>query len=351
MTITTGPTCAWEARVRNIDAPWIKLISAQLASGQVITPRMVANLGDEARRLAISGIGNATLTFAVGRNPGATPRAGTFFVAGQFVTVTQAGSSGPGAPIGSTMAMFRPSNGYMYLKNRLISDFADNDFFYGLAGDTPIAGDWNGDGVDTPGIYRNVNGTMTFFLINNNTGGFADVSFAFGGVGDVPIAGDWDGNGTVTCGVYRPSAQTFFLRNTNTAGNPDLTVVITGAQAMDVPIAGQWTVSSNVTGLGLYRPGTGQFFLKNANVSGPADATFTVTTSGTVVRPVAGDWTRQGFAAVGVVVNLNGTIQFQLRTSNTSGPPDIRVNYGVPGDVPLIGNWDGQPKPPPVSVP
>ncbi|MFQ3640538.1 MAG: PA domain-containing protein, partial [Chloracidobacterium sp.] len=351
LTITTGPTCAWEARVRNIDAPWIKLISAQLASGQVITPRMVANLGDEARRLAISGIGNATLTFAVGRNPGATPRAGTFFVAGQFVTVTQAGSSGPGAPIGSTMAMFRPSNGFMYLKNRLISDFADNDFFYGLAGDTPIAGDWNGDGVDTPGIYRNVNGTMTFFLINNNTGGFADVSFAFGGVGDVPIAGDWDGNGTVTCGVYRPSAQTFFLRNTNTAGNPDLTVVITGAQAMDVPIAGQWTVSSNVTGLGLYRPGTGQFFLKNANVSGPADATFTVTTSGTVVRPVAGDWTRQGFAAVGVVVNLNGTIQFQLRTSNTSGPPDIRVNYGVPGDVPLIGNWDGQPKPPPVSVP
>ncbi|MFQ3638975.1 MAG: hypothetical protein SNJ62_03075, partial [Chloracidobacterium sp.] len=351
LTVATTPDCAWEATVRNTDAPWIKLISAQLPNGQVVTPRMVGQLGDVNRRLAISVTGSATLTIGVGRNPSATPRVGTFFVAGQVVTVTQAGSSGPGAPIGSTMAMFRPSNGYMYLKNRLISDFADNDFFYGLAGDAPLAGDWDGDGIDTPGIYRNVNGVMTFFLINNNTGGFADVSFGFGQPGDVPLAGDWDGNGTVTCGVYRPGAQTFFLRNTNTAGSPDLAVVISGGQANDLPVAGRWTVGSSVTGLGLYRPSTGQFLLKNANVSGAPDATFAVTTSGTVVGPVAGDWLRQGFAAVGVVVNLGGTIQFQLRTTNTSGAPEIRVNYGVPGDVPLIGNWDGQPKPPPVSVP
>jgi len=200
------------------------------------------------------------------------------------------------------MAMFRPSNGYMYLKNRLISDFADQDFFYGTAG-------------------------------------------------DVPIAGDWDGNGTVTCGVYRPVNQTFFLRNTNTAGNADLAVVITGAQATDRPVVGRWVAGSLVTGVGLYRPGNGQFLLKNANVSGPADATFVMTTTGTVVAPVAGDWTRQGFAAVGVVVNVGGTIQFQLRTANTAGAPELRVNYGAPGDVPLIGNWDGQVKLPPVSVP
>ncbi|MDW8217140.1 MAG: hypothetical protein RML57_06005, partial [Acidobacteriota bacterium] len=217
--------------------------------------------------------------------------------------------------------------------------------------DVPLAGDWDGDGIDTPGIYRNVNGAMTFFLINNNTGGFADVSFAFGGVGDIPLAGDWDGNGTVTVGVYRPSVQTFFLRNALAAGNPDLAVVIAGAQGGDVPVAGRWTAGSGVTGVGLYRPSTGQFLLKNANTSGAPDVTFTLTTTGTFVAAVAGDWTRQGFATVGVVVNLGGTIQFQLRTSNTSGPPEIRVNYGVPGDVPLIGNWDGQPKPPPVSVP
>ncbi len=350
LTVTTSPNCAWEARVRSTDAPWIKLISARLANGREVTPRMVDELGQVDRRLVISGIGNATLTIGVGRNPRSTPRTGTFFVAGQVVTVTQAGSIG-GAPLGAAMAMFRPSNGYMYLKNRLISDFADQDFFYGTAGDVPIAGDWDGDGIDTPGIYRNVDGVMRFFLINNNTGGFADVSFAFGQPGDIPIAGDWDGNGTVTCGVYRPGNQTFFLRNTNTAGNPDLTVVITGAQASDRPVAGRWVAGSPVTGVGLYRPSNGQFLLKNANTSGPPDTVFQVTTTGTLVAPVAGDWLRQGFATVGVVVNLEGTIQFQLRTANTGGPPTLRVNYGAPGDVPLIGNWDGQPKLLPVSVP
>ncbi len=351
LTVTTSPSCAWEARVRNVDAPWIKLISAQLAGGQVVTPRMVGQLGDVNRRLAISATGSATLTFAVGRNPSAAPRTGTFFVAGQVVTVTQAGSAGPSAPVGSTMAMFRPSNGYMYLKNRLISDFADNDFFYGLAGDTPLAGDWDGDGIDTPGIYRNVNGVMTFFLINNNTGGFADISFGYGQPGDIPLAGDWDGNGTVTCGVYRPGSQTFFLRNALSAGNPDLTVTITGSQANDVPLAGRWTAGNPATGVGLYRPSTGQCLLKQVNLSGAPDTTFTLATTGTFVAAVAGDWTRQGFATVGVVTNIGGTIQFQLRNSHTSGGPDIRVNYGVPGDVPLIGNWDGQLKPPPVSVP
>ncbi|OYT70380.1 MAG: hypothetical protein CFK52_11235 [Chloracidobacterium sp. CP2_5A] len=351
LTVTTGPTCAWEATVRNTDAPWIKVIAAQLSDGRIALPRMVGALGDVNRRLAISGFGNGAVTIAIGRNPRPTPRTGTCLIAGQVVTVMQSGSSGASAPVGSTMAMFRPSNGFMYLKNQLISDFADQDFFYGLAGDAPLAGDWDGDGIDTPGIYRNVNGNQTFFLINNNTGGFADISFAFGGAGDIPIAGDWDGNGTVTVGVYRPSAQTFFLRNALASGNPDSVVSITGAQATDRPIAGRWTAGSNVTGLGLYRPSSGRFLLKNANASGAPDADFVMTTTGVFVEAVAGDWTRQGFATVGVVTSLSGTIQFQLRNSNTSGGPDIRVNYGAPGDVPLIGSWDGQPKPPPVSVP
>jgi hypothetical protein len=128
-------------------------------------------------------------------------------------------------------------------------------------------------------------------------------------------------------------------------------VAITGAEPSDRPIAGRWNLASTVTGLGLYRPRDGQFLLKNTNTSGPPDTVCVVTTTGTPIAPVAGDWTQRGFAAVGVVVSLGGTVQFQLRNSNTSGPPEIRVNYGAPGDVPLIGNWDGLPKLPPLSVP
>ena len=63
-----------------------------------------------------------------------------------------------------------------------------------------------------------------FYLKNGNTMGTPDISASFGAPGDIPLAGDWDGNGTVTMGLYRPSNSTFFLRNANTPGFPDVIV-------------------------------------------------------------------------------------------------------------------------------
>ena len=40
------------------------------------------------------------------------------------------------------VGMFRPSNGYVYLKNALTTGFANTSFFYGQAGDAPVAGHW-----------------------------------------------------------------------------------------------------------------------------------------------------------------------------------------------------------------
>ena len=57
----------------------------------------------------------------------------------------------------------------------------------------PLAGDWNGDGVDTIGLY--VPSTGTFFLRDVNAPGPADVELSFGpgGMGWTPLVGDWDG--------------------------------------------------------------------------------------------------------------------------------------------------------------
>jgi lysyl endopeptidase len=59
---------------------------------------------------------------------------------------------------------------------------------YGVPGDAPLVGDWDGDGIDTVGIYRN----NEFYLRNNNTAGPADVSLIYGVPGDAPLVGDWD---------------------------------------------------------------------------------------------------------------------------------------------------------------
>jgi hypothetical protein len=59
---------------------------------------------------------------------------------------------------------------------------------YGIPGDKPVVGDWNFDGIDTIGVYRN----GIFYLRNSNTIGFAEMVFALGIPGDHPIAGNWD---------------------------------------------------------------------------------------------------------------------------------------------------------------
>src|SRR6266511_5497084 len=131
-----------------------------------------------------------------------------------------------------TTGVFRPSNGLLYLKNSNTTGFADVAINYGLPGDYPVVGDWDGNGTATIGIYRN----GMFYLRNSNTIGYADLVFAFGDPGDQPIAGDWNGDGKDSIGVYRNG--TFYLRNNNTIGFADLVFAL-GIPG-DMPIAGNW---------------------------------------------------------------------------------------------------------------
>jgi hypothetical protein len=43
----------------------------------------------------------------------------------------------------------------IYLKDQNTTGFADYALNYGLPGDKPVIGDWNNNGIDTIGIYRN----------------------------------------------------------------------------------------------------------------------------------------------------------------------------------------------------
>lgn len=238
------------------------------------------------------------------------------------MTLNVAGGAAP--PPADTVACFRPTDGFVYQRFSNTPGFADNSFFYGQAGDRPIAGDWDGDGVDTVGIFRN----GVFFLKNSNTPGFADLSFAYGAPGDIPLAGDWDGNGVDTIGVYRNGA--FFLRNSNSAGSPD--IVVNYGNVGDVPLVGDWD-GNRTTTVGCFRPSNGFCYIRNSNTSGFADSDFFYGQAGDV--PVAGDWTGKGFDSIGIY--RNGV--FFLRHTNSAGFADLQVNYGNPGDVPIVGRW------------
>ncbi|HYP26232.1 MAG TPA: PQQ-dependent sugar dehydrogenase [Blastocatellia bacterium] len=227
-----------------------------------------------------------------------------------------------------TVGVFRPTDGTVFLRNQNTSGVADVVITYGVAQDIPFAGDFNGDGIDSIGIYRNGN----FFLRNANTSGNADLTFAFGSAGDLPVVGDWNGDGVDTVGVFRNG--TFFLRNTNSSGPPDL--VFTFGGAGDLPLAGDWDGDGNDT-VGVYRSSNSVFFLRNSNNSGVANITITFGVSSD--KPVIGDWNGDGVDTIGVY--RNGT--FFLRNSNTSGNADITFSLGVERDVPIAGDWNARP--------
>ena len=76
----------------------------------------------------------------------------------------------------------------------------DVTFVFGSSGDQAVSGDWDNNGKDEIGVYRN----GTFYLDSDgsrnwNTG---DASFVFGGSGCTPLSGDWNGDGKSEVAVF-----------------------------------------------------------------------------------------------------------------------------------------------------
>ena len=217
-----------------------------------------------------------------------------------------------------------PSGAAWYLRNALSTGTADTSLSYGAATDRAIACDWNGDGIDTVGIYRN----GAFYLRNMLTSGVADTTFGYGMPGDQPVCGDWDGDGIDTVGVYRNGA--FYLRNANTTGGADLVLGygVTG----DRPVIGDWN-GDGIDTIAIYRNGV--FYQRDTNTSGVADRVVGYGMAGDT--PVVGDWNGDGVDTIGV--HRKGA--FYLRNTNTTGVADLAFLYGNPTDAPLTGDWDG----------
>jgi hypothetical protein len=188
-----------------------------------------------------------------------------------------------------TPGLYRQSDGFVYLRNSNSQGIADVSFFFGNPGDVPIAGDFDGDGFDSVSIYRPSN--QTFYIINelgeNNGGlGAADVSYVFGNPGDKPFVGDFDGDGVETVGLHRESTGLVYYRNVHTQGNAQNQFFF--GDPGDRLIAGDWTDDGIFTP-GLFRPSTRTFFFKYTNSQGNADNQFIPVPNNTTWLPISGN--------------------------------------------------------------
>jgi len=191
-------------------------------------------------------------------------------------------------------------------------------FYFGNPGDYPIVGDWNCDGTDTPGMYRQSDGFV--YLRNSNTQGAADTRFFFGNPGDIPLAGDFDGDGCDTISIYRPAEGRMYVINRLGSGDGVLgqaEVSYFFGNPGDKPFVGDFN-GDGIDTLGLHRESSGLVYFRNSHSQGFADFSFIYGNPGD--RIIAGDWIGQGFDTVGIYRPSNLT--FYLRYSNTTGNAD-----------------------------
>ncbi len=240
-----------------------------------------------------------------------------------------------------SVGVFRPTSTFIVTQSITTVVGQNATFTGGLAGQKGVSGDWNGDGIDTIGSFTN--GTWkirnsNFPIINPPFGG-GIITITFGQAGDLPVVGDWNNDGVDTPGVYRPSVGQFFLTN-STSTTPAVEITVTFGIAEDLPVAGDWN-ADGFDSVGVFRPSSGQFFLTDDNVlAATIDQAFFFGTNGDL--PTAGDWNGNGVDTIGVW--RPSTTEFFLTNDNINFS-NVFLFGQIGTDQPIAGDWDGRPLP------
>jgi hypothetical protein len=234
-------------------------------------------------------------------------------------------------PAREDIGLVDPTSGVWHLRRGGVM----SSFFYGNPGDSPFMGDWDCDGIDTPGLYRRSDGFV--YLRNSNTQGVADVSYFFGNPGDLPIAGDFDGDGCDTVSIYRPSEGRVYVINRLGSGSAGAGAAETAyffGNPGDKPFAGDFD-GNGIDTVGLHRETTGLVYFRNTHTQGIADNDYLFGDPGD--RLVAGDWTGVGFSTPALFRPTGA--HFFFRHTNTQGIADSEFPLGDPVMLPVAGSF------------
>jgi len=195
------------------------------------------------------------------------------------------------------VAVFRPSTGRWYIKDQYQVN-------YGMSGDIPVPGDYDGDGDWDVAVFRPSIGT---WLIKDQ------YQVKYGISGDIPEPGDYDGDGDWDVAVFRPSTGRWLIKDQyqgHHGMNGDIPV------PSDYDGNGDWEVA-------VFRPSTVRWYIKdqyqvNYGMSGDI--------------PVPGDYDGDGDLEVAV---------FRPSTGKWYVKDQYQVEFGMSGDIPVPGDYDG----------
>lgn len=252
-----------------------------------------------------------------------------------------------------SVGVFRPSSTFLVTQSTTTVVSQAATFTAQLAGQKGVSGDWDGDAIDSIGTFsagtwklRDIN----FPILSPFPPTFAIKTVTFGGSIDLPVSGDWNGDGIDTPGVFRPTTGQFILTD-STDTSPSFIRSITRATfgtAGDLPISGDWD-GDGKDSIAVYRPSTGETFFTNDDMSTITGIANVVSPGIDIVAflgiaedlPIGGDWNGDGRDSLGLWRPSTG--EFILSDDNV-GLRTVFV-FGQTGDQPITGDWDGKPNP------
>ncbi|MCD9187985.1 MAG: FG-GAP-like repeat-containing protein [Pyrinomonadaceae bacterium] len=211
------------------------------------------------------------------------------------------------------------NRGYFRINSQLIL----GDVQFGSAGDVPLPTDWDGDGRADLAVYRagTVSSPQSYFYYRPSS--VSNVNFIevpWGMAGDKPVMGDFDGDGKTDAAVFRPSNGTWYVLKSS---DGQLFASNFGIST-DKPVAADYD-GDGKTDVAVYRNGT-WYIMQSLN--GFYAVNFGISTD----KPVPADYDGDGKADVtvfrdGTWYSLNSTNGFTVTQFGTASDTPTESLY------------------------
>ncbi len=202
---------------------------------------------------------------------------------------------------------------------------AGNSMTFGMIGGTPLAGDFDGDGIDEVAVYKD-----GYWMIDINRNGRWDETDLLAKLGDTedrPVVGDWDGDGKDDIGIYGPMWER----------DPE---AIDQEPGLPNPENDPYTRPKNI-------PPTDDDATNGARImkltsygrqrADVVDHVFGIGEEEEI--PVTGDWNGNGIRSIGTFTN--GEWQLDVNGDGEFDYNDKTARFGRAGDTPVVGDFNG----------
>jgi hypothetical protein len=300
------------------------------------------------------GSGNGTVNYSVAANNSINSRTGTLTIASQTFTLTQFGVHAGAefdADLRSEIGFYRNGT-WGFLQSSQNFDFCCGLFFsWGGAGLPPIVSDFDGDGKsDLAFIVPPSGGQSQAYAILRSTTNYdvtqpVFVPAGFPAVGDTPVVGDFDGDGKSDPAIWRSTQGVWIIPKSSS--NYTTYLFSQWGQAGDTPIVTDIDGDGRAD-LGFYRNGLWGFLKSSLNYDFCCGQFFSW--GGAGLQPVVGDFDGDGKGDIAYMVPPSGGQSAAYAILKSSANYDfmqaifVPAGFPVLGDTPVVGDFDGDRK-------